>query len=283
MSETFTVACVQLNSGPDLAANIEQAIALIRDARTAGAELIILPECMNVQSMDRDVLLEHALEEPEDKCLAALTAVAAELDVWLLVGSLGLRQEQLIDEKGPGFSNCSFMVGADGQVRDRYIKIHLNDCEFANGEFYRESQACKAGQDAVVTDTPWGPVGMSIGYDFHFPNLYRRLAQAKAKYFAVPAAIPRPSGKAHWHVLMRARAIENGCFVFAAAQCGDHGRGRLTYGHSVIVNPWGEVLADGGQNVGFILAEIDPREVDVARSINPSLSDDKDYKITKLN
>ena len=278
MSQTFTVACVQTTAGPDVKTNIINASALVRDAHNSGATLIILPEVTNVIDMDRSALAEKLSAEADDISLVAFCTLAAELKVWLLVGSLGLKHETALNAEGKTkFANRSFLIGDDGVVRNRYTKIHLFDVDLGADETYKESQSYEPGNEAVVADTPWGKLGMTICYDIRFPHLYRKLAQAGAKFLSIPAAFARPSGKAHWHVLMRARAIENGCYVFAAAQCGEHGGGRTTYGHSLIVDPWGEVLADGGMETGFALAEIDTSLVDEARRKIPSLTHDRDY------
>ena len=278
MSQTFTVACVQTTAGPDVKTNIINASALVRDAHNSGATLIILPEVTNVIDMDRSALAEKLSAEADDISLVAFCTLAAELKVWLLVGSLGLKHETALNAEGkPKFANRSFLIGDDGVVRNRYTKIHLFDVDLGADETYKESQSYEPGNEAVVADTPWGKLGMTICYDIRFPHLYRKLAQAGAKFLSIPAAFARPSGKAHWHVLMRARAIENGCYVFAAAQCGEHGGGRTTYGHSLIVDPWGEILADGGMETGFVVAEIDTSLVDEARRKIPSLTQDRDY------
>lgn len=278
MSQTFTVACVQTTAGPDVKTNIINASALVRDAHNSGATLIVLPEVTNVIDMDRSALAEKLSAEADDISLVAFCTLAAELKVWLLVGSLGLKHETALNAEGkPKFANRSFLIGDDGVVRNRYTKIHLFDVDLGADETYQESKSYEPGNETVVADTPWGKLGMTICYDIRFPHLYRKLAQAGAKFLSIPAAFARPSGKAHWHVLMRARAIENGCYVFAAAQCGEHGGGRTTYGHSLIVDPWGEILADGGMETGFVLAEIDTSLVDEARRKIPSLTQDRDY------
>ncbi|NQV98463.1 MAG: carbon-nitrogen hydrolase family protein [Rhodospirillales bacterium] len=278
MTQPFTVACIQTTTGPDVAANLAQTSALIRDAHRSGARLIVLPEVVNILDMDRVALAKKVAVEADDVSLAAFCALAAELGVWLLVGSLVLRHETALNAEGnPRFANRSFLIGDDGLVRNRYTKIHLFDVDLGNGESYHESSAYEPGDQAVLAETPWGRLGITICYDLRFPHLYRQLAQAGARFLSIPSAFARPSGKAHWHVLMRARAIENGCFVFAAAQCGDHGAGRLTYGHSLIVDPWGEILADGGQETGYILADINPAQVDEVRRKIPSLMHDRPY------
>ena len=278
MVQTFTVACVQTTAGPDVKTNIINASALVREAHKSGATLIVLPEMTNIIDMDRSAMAEKLSAEVDDISLVAFCTLAVELKVWLLLGSLGLKHETALNAEGkPKFANRSFLIGDDGVVRNRYTKIHLFDVDLGAGETYQESKSYEPGNETVVADTPWGKLGMTICYDIRFPHLYRKLAQAGAKFLSIPAAFARPSGKAHWHVLMRARAIENGCYVFAAAQCGEHGGGRSTYGHSLIVDPWGEILADGGTEIGFVLAEIDISLVDKVRQKIPSLTHDRDY------
>ena len=278
MVQTFTVACVQTTAGPDVKTNIINASALVREAHKSGATLIVLPEVTNIIDMDRSAMAEKLSAEVDDISLVAFCTLAVELKVWLLLGSLGLKHETALNAEGkPKFANRSFLIGDDGVVRNRYTKIHLFDVDLGAGETYQESKSYEPGNETVVADTPWGKLGMTICYDIRFPHLYRKLAQAGAKFLSIPAAFARPSGKAHWHVLMRARAIENGCYVFAAAQCGEHGSGRSTYGHSLIVDPWGEILADGGTEIGFVLAEIDTSLVDEVRQKIPSLTHDRDY------
>ncbi len=278
MVQTFTVACVQTTAGPDVKTNIINASALVREAHKSGATLIVLPEETNIIDMDRSAMAEKLSAEVDDISLVAFCTLAVELKVWLLLGSLGLKHETALNAEGkPKFANRSFLIGDDGVVRNRYTKIHLFDVDLGAGETYQESKSYEPGNETVVADTPWGKLGMTICYDIRFPHLYRKLAQAGAKFLSIPAAFARPSGKAHWHVLMRARAIENGCYVFAAAQCGEHGGGRSTYGHSLIVDPWGEILADGGTEIGFVLAEIDTSLVDKVRQKIPSLTHDRDY------
>ena len=278
MVQTFTVACVQTTAGPDVKTNIINASALVREAHKSGATLIVLPEVTNIIDMDCSAMAEKLSAEVDDISLVAFCTLAVELKVWLLLGSLGLKHETALNAEGkPMFANRSFLIGDDGVVRNRYTKIHLFDVDLGAGETYQESKSYEPGNETVVADTPWGKLGMTICYDIRFPHLYRKLAQAGAKFLSIPAAFARPSGKAHWHVLMRARAIENGCYVFAAAQCGEHGGGRSTYGHSLIVDPWGEILADGGTEIGFVLAEIDTSLVDKVRQKIPSLTHDRDY------
>jgi predicted amidohydrolase len=278
MNQIFNVACVQTTTVSNIAANIVSASALIHDAHKSGASLIVLPEVVNIIGMARVALAEKLTLEADDIALATFCTLAAELKIWLLIGSLSIIHETAINSEGkPKFANRSFLIGDDGTVRNRYTKIHLFDADFGTGERYHETNAYEPGNETVVADTPWGKLGMTVCYDIRFPHLYRKLSQAGAKFLSIPAAFPRISGKAHWHVLMRARAIETGCYVFAAAQCGRHGGGRTSYGHSLIIDPWGKILADGGTETGFVIAEVDVSLVDEVRRKIPSLFNDRDF------
>src|SRR6185295_20215367 len=265
MSALFKVACVQLNAARDIAPNIAAASALIRKAKAQGAQFILTPENTGMIEPKRPQMLEKAKPEAEHPAIPAFSALAAELGVWLLIGSLQIKLDAAT------CANRSFLFDDRGRVAARYDKIHMFDVDLKAGESYRESKTFRAGDRAVVADTPWGKIGMTVCYDLRFAYLYRALAQAGARYLAVPAAFTYTSGKAHWEILVRARAIETGSFVFAANQGGTHAEGRRTWGHSLIVNPWGEVLADGGEKVGWITADIDPAKVDEARSAIPAL------------
>ena len=271
MSGTFKAACVQTNSGPEIGPNVEAVGGLIRQARAEGADLVMLPEVVNMIEPDRERRWRKAVRAAEDPALAAFRALAAEIGVWILVGSLSVRG------RGRKIANRSFLLDDAGRIVARYDKIHMFDVDIAPTESHRESKTVHAGATAVVADTPWGRLGLSVCYDVRFPHLYRALAQRGARYLSVPSAFTRPTGRDHWHVLLRARAIENGCYVFAPAQCGEHAGGRLTYGHSLIVDPWGEVLADGGEDVGIIAAEIDPARVDDVRGRLPSITHDRPF------
>jgi predicted amidohydrolase len=271
MSAAFKVACVQLNSGRDLAPNIAAASALIREAKAAGAQFILTPENTGWIEPKRALQLEKAKPEAEHPGVPAFQALAAELKVWLLIGSLSIKLDANI------CANRSFLFDPAGRIAARYDKIHMFDVDLENGETYRESATFRPGERAVTADLPWGRVGLSVCYDVRFAYLYRALAQAGASFLTVPAAFTRPTGQAHWHVLLRARAIETGCYVFAPAQCGEHAEGRKTYGHSLIVAPWGEVIADGGENVGIIYADIDPAKVTEARNMVPALRHDRPF------
>jgi deaminated glutathione amidase len=271
MSRKFKVACVQLNAGREIAPNIAAASALIREAKAAGAEFILTPENTGLIEPKRPLVLEKAKPESDHPGVPAFQSLAAEFGVWLLIGSLAIKLD------ANTCANRSFLFDPKGRIVARYDKIHMFDVDLANSETYRESATFRPGEQAVVADLPWGKVGMTVCYDVRFAYLYRALAQAGASFITVPAAFTRPTGQAHWHVLLRARAIETGCYVFAPAQCGEHAEGRKTFGHSLIVAPWGEVLADGGENVGIIYADIDPAKVTEARNMVPALRHDRPF------
>lgn len=265
----LTVACVQTNAARDPQENIARVSPLIREAKARGAALITTPEIVGMLEPKRDLALAKAKPEESHEVLAAFRGLAAELGVWLLIGSISIK---LSDDR---MANRSFLVDPQGQIVARYSKIHMFDVQVGDGQTYRESNTYRAGDEAVIAETPWGRMGMTICYDIRFPYLYRSLAQAGAQVIFAPAAFTKVTGEAHWHVLQRARAIENGCFIVSAAQTGEHAEGRRTYGHSVIVDPWGKVLADAGEAVGVITAEIDLAEVPAARAKVPSLTHDR--------
>ena len=277
-SAPFTAACLQYTAGPDPEPNLLLVTELARRARDAGADLVMTPEVSNFIESGRR-RRDKARPERDDPFLAGMRELARELGVWLLLGSL------VIDPAGePGtaagetrLANRSFLIDAAGAIVARYDKIHMFDIDLAGGESYRESSAYRPGGGTAVAETPWGRLGMSVCYDVRFPHLYRALAQAGADFLSVPSVFTVPTGRAHWHVLLRARAIENGAFVFAPAQWGEHAAGRRSYGHSLIVDPWGEVLADGGEQAGFITARIDPARVAEARRMVPSLTHDRAF------
>jgi deaminated glutathione amidase len=261
----FTAACLQVNASNDMAANLNVVTRLTREAVESGADIVFMPENVVMMEWGRDNIVAKAMPEGTHAGLAAFRALAKELGIWLHCGSLGV----LLPNKK--VANRTYVVGPDGDVKAQYDKIHMFDVDLGPGEKYAESTTFEAGRSTAFVDLPWGRLGLSICYDLRFPHLYRHLAQAGAHFLTVPSAFTKISGKAHWHVLMRARAIETGCFVFAPAQTGTHGK-RKTYGHALIVNPWGEVLADAGEDPGFIIATIDPGEVAQARTRIPSLS-----------
>ncbi|MEN3951052.1 carbon-nitrogen hydrolase family protein [Iodidimonas sp. SYSU 1G8] len=271
MDSPFNVALVQTNSGNQIRPNVVTVSNLIRAAHGAGADLVMLPEVVSLMETRSALVFEQVKPQEDDEALKAFRDLAAELDIWLHTGSLPIR---LSDTK---IANRSFLIDPSGTVTATYDKIHMFDVDLPNGETYRESKNYQPGDRAVVADLPWGRLGLSICYDLRFPHLYRALAKAGADFLCVPAAFTKVTGEAHWHVLLRARAIESGCFVFAAAQTGTHQNGRQTYGHSLIIDPWGEVIADGGEEVGFISARIDPAKVREARGRVPSLLHDREY------
>ena len=278
MSAGFTAACVQFTAGPDPEPNLRQVTELIRQARGAGADLIMTPEVSNFIESSRK-RRDKARREADDPFLAGMRNLAHETGAWILVGSL------VIDPAGESgaeageerLANRSFLIDAEGAIVARYDKIHMFDIDLPGGESYRESNAYRPGGRSVVAETPWGRLGMTVCYDVRFPHLYRALAQTGADFLAVPSVFTVPTGTAHWHVLLRARAIENGCFVFAPAQWGEHAGGRRSYGHSLIVDPWGEVLADGGEGTGIVTAQIDPERITKARGMVPSLQHDRGF------
>ncbi|MBV8923424.1 carbon-nitrogen hydrolase family protein [Bradyrhizobium sp.] len=262
---TFTAAVVQMRTSLLPEPSLEQGMTLIREAAAQGADYVLTPEVSNMMQLNRKALFEQLKTEDDDPSLKAYRALAAELKIHLHIGSLALR---FSPEKAV---NRSFLIGPDGALRASYDKIHMFDIELPDGESYRESANYQPGETAVMSDLPWGRIGLSICYDVRFPALYRALAEGGASFLTVPSAFTRKTGEAHWHTLLRARAIENGCFVFAAAQGGLHENKRETFGHSLIVDPWGTVLAEGGIDPGVFLAEIDPAKVGTARKAIPSL------------
>ncbi len=272
MTDSFTVGLVQMTSGRDIGPNVEAASALIREARAQGADFVLTPETTTMMEPRRKLTLEKAMPEPEHVGVEAFAGLAAELELWLLIGSMTVGLD------GEKVANRSFLFDPAGRIAARYDKIHMFDVEIPDGQSYRESSTYQAGSAAVTAALPWGILGLSVCYDLRFPQLYRDLAQAGADFLTVPAAFTQFTGQAHWHVLLRARAIETGCFVFAPAQCGEHAEGRRTYGHSLVVAPWGEVLADGGETPGVVIAEVDPAKIAEARRMVPSLGHDRRFE-----
>ena len=271
MTAIFTAACIQNEGIADMDASVAAATELARAARADGAELICLPEYFSCYKAGETEVVVGPHAEPAHPALAHFRALAGELGAWLLLGSLAVTA-------GPGkIFNRSYLVTPEGAVAARYDKVHLFDVDLANGESYRESALIEPGARAVLAETPWATLGLSVCYDLRFPQLYRALAKAGAEVLTVPAAFTKTSGQAHWHVLIRARAIETGCYVLAPCQSGDHGGGRETYGHSLIVDPWGRVLAEGGAETGYITAKIDLAEVAKARAMIPALDHDREF------
>ena len=268
---TFKVACIQTSSTREVADNVATVSAQIARARADGADLICTPENVGLMEPNRAARLQKAEPEASHRGLDGFRAAAARSGAWVLIGSLAVKLD------GDKLANRSFLIDGSGNVVAKYDKIHMFDVDLVGGECYRESATFRAGDRAVLAQTPWGPLGMTVCYDLRFAHLYRALAQAGASFLTIPSAFTRPTGSAHWHVLLRARAIETGCYVFAPAQCGEHAEGRKTYGHSLIVAPWGEMLADGGEAVGIVSAEIDPAKVHEARGMVPSLQHDRPF------
>ena len=269
----FRAAAIQMRSGLSTEANTDAAERLIRAAAAAGANYALTPEMTNILCLDRERLLASIATEERDASLVRFQALAKELGIFLHIGSMAIK----LDEAS--VANRAFLIGPDGGIAARYDKIHMFDVDLPNGESYRESRLYRRGGAAVVADLPWLGLGLSICYDVRFPNLYHSLATHGAAALAIPAAFTRTTGEAHWHVLMRARAIETGSFVISAAQGGHHEDGRDTYGHSLIVDPWGRILAEAGTDPDFILADIDPAASAAARQRIPALASDPPYEL----
>jgi len=265
------VACIQPSAKPDLATNLDEVEHWIRAAHADGAGFIATPENTSGMHANRAALLEAALPEAGHPGIARFAGLARETGAWLLAGSLSIRLES------GKLANRSMLFSPKGDVVAAYDKIHMFDADPSDGQAYRESATFEPGDKAVVADTDFGRLGMTICYDVRFPALYNALAQAGATMITVPAAFTVPTGKAHWHVLLRARAIETGAFIVAPGQTGEHAGGRLTYGHSLIVAPWGEVLADGGEAEGFVAADCDMELVTKARKMIRALHHAKPF------
>lgn len=268
---TFRAACVQLRSTDDVSENIRLTCDLVREAKGVGAQFIATPENTTLMAPDGGAKLENSFTEDRDPALPAFRALAEQLGVWLLIGSLAIKVSETKT------ANRSYLIGPRGEIVKRYDKIFLFDVELPSGETYRESNTVAGGDRAAMAELPWGKLGMTICYDLRFPQLYRVLAKAGAFIFTIPSAFTETTGKAHWHTLVRARAIENGAFVVAPAQGGLHANGRRTYGHSLIVAPWGEILAEAGTEPGVITAEINPDSAREARARIPNLLHDRDF------
>ncbi len=271
MTNAFRAACVQLRSSDDMGENIRTASALIREAAGKGAHYVQTPENTCLMAPDGGAKFELTFAEADDPALPAFCALAAELGIWLHIGSLAIK---VAADK---VANRAYLISPKGEITARYDKIHLFDVQLANGEAYKESATVAPGASMVMADLPWGRLGLSICYDLRFPHLYRAFGKAGCSFIAIPAAFTNTTGMAHWHVLQRARAIENGCFVISAAQGGRHANGRETYGHSLIIGPWGDVLAEAGTDPCVIVADIDPSEVAAVRGRIPALTHDRPY------
>jgi len=270
---TFRVGLIQMRSGRTPLANIEAATKLIGEAKAAGADYVQTPEMTNIMELKRESLFGAIAAEDSDPSLAAFRETARSHRLWVHVGSLAIK---VSPDKA---ANRSFVLDPTGEVAARYDKIHMFDVDLAGGESYRESRSYRAGETAVAADLPWGRLGLTVCYDLRFPALYSALAEAGCSFLAIPSAFTRQTGEAHWHVLMRARAIENTCYVLAAAQGGRHENGRETFGHSLVIDPWGRVLAEGGTEPAVVIAEIALAEIAVARARIPSLQHGRRFEV----
>ncbi|MCI5060552.1 MAG: carbon-nitrogen hydrolase family protein [Alphaproteobacteria bacterium] len=276
MSVSVTVSCVQLNSSEHIEENLEQAAVHIREAAAAGAEFITTPENTDFIRKTPELTLETAPLVGEHPGLPAFSFLAKELSVWILVGSMKVKLDN------GKLANRSFLFSDTGQLMASYDKMHLFDVDLPNGESHQESAIMQPGEKAVVVNTPWKKLGLSICYDIRFPYLFRDLAKNGAEMIALPSAFTVPTGRDHWETLLRARAIETGSFIIAPAQCGIHEGGRETYGHSMIVGPWGQVLAEKTErSSGYILRKISFLDVTKARAAIPSLQHGRSYEFYK--
>jgi predicted amidohydrolase len=273
---TFRVGLVQMCTGRDVERNLADAGGLIRQAAAQGARYVQTPEITTLMETERARLFAAIRPEEGNAAVAHFSGLARELGIWLHVGSMAILL-------GNGkIANRSFLFAPSGEIEARFDKIHMFDVDLPGGESYRESKNYQAGDAAVLADLPWGILGLTVCYDLRFPHLYRALAQAGARFLAIPSAFTAKTGAAHWHILMRARAIENGCFVLAAAQSGKHESGRESYGHSVIVAPWGEIVADAGEaKEAVIAADVNVADVEKARGRIPSLNHDRPFQIAR--
>ncbi len=275
---SFTAACIQLTSGKDPVENLKVTSDLIEEAAASGADFITTPEVTNMMEPHKAAAREKAQLEEDDITLKALRELAAKHEKWIHAGSLVIKNPD--DDR---LANRAFVISPKGDVVAKYDKIHMFDVELGNGETHKESSAYAPGDQAVTTNLPWGRLGLSICYDIRFAHLFQDLTmKGGAEILVTPAAFTYTTGSAHWHVLQRARAIENGCFVISATQCGKHSEKRRTYGHSLIIDPWGEILADGGEDIGITMATIDMEQVAKRRQQVPNLQNFRDYTLNHL-
>lgn len=272
MTAMFRVALIQNSAIDDLARNIQEGDKFARDAAAGDADLICFPEYFACLEQNDAAYISGGFTQNEHPALIHFSALASELGKWMLLGSLPVMASTT------KVYNRSFLINPTGELVASYDKIHLFNVALKKGELYKESKTVTAGDSAIVSALPWGKLGLTICYDVRFPQLYRHLANRGADFISVPAAFTATTGKAHWHILLRARAIETGCFIFAPGQCGRRPWGRRTYGHSLVVSPWGEVLVDGGEESGVFFADIDRTLVDEARAMIPSLAHDREFE-----
>ena len=269
----FRAGLVQLRSGRTVASNLDKAEALVRRAAKGGAQYVQTPENTGIMELKPELVLAAAESEGKSAPLAWARALARELGIWLHIGSIAIKLDP------SRVANRSYLLDPEGSVTARYDKLHMFDVDLAGGESYRESQYFRPGAKAVLADLPFGRFGLSICYDLRFASLYRALAAAGAELIAIPAAFTKQTGEAHWHVLTRARAIETGACVLAATQGGLHENGRSTFGHSIVVSPWGEVLAEAGEEPGVIFADIDLAASEEARARIPAIKHGREFEI----
>jgi len=276
MTDTFKIALVQTCAGADMHGTLDRAEEMARNAVSEGADMLQFAEFFSCYHVDDEGIHTGPLPEESHPAVTKFSRLAAELGVWIDLGSITVPAPD-----GRAY-NRQYVIDNNGVVQATYEKIHLFDVNLADDDRYRESASLCPGERAVIADTPWGKLGLTICYDVRFPHLYRDLAKAGADFLTVPAAFTHRTGQDHWHVLLRARAIETGCFVFATCQSGKHGKAR-TYGHSLVVNPWGEIIAEGPEDEeAIVIAEIDPREVATARERIPALKHDRLYAVPAI-
>ena len=273
----FKVGLIQTNSSAEWIANVEVVMSQIKRAAKESVDFVMLPETVHMMEPNLKRLTKKVYSEDKTPAIHAFKLAALKYNIWILVGSIVVRSK-----RGPKFVNRSLLIDSEGFIRARYDKAHLFDVKLLSGENYSESKIYKPGNKLVTATTPWGLLGMSICYDLRFPHLYRALAIRGSSFLCVPSAFTKTTGQSHWHVLLRARAIENGCFIFAPAQCGIHDGGRETYGHSLVVNPWGNIIAEADNKPSLLIADINTAEVEQAREQIPSLNQnysfiDKNY------
>ena len=271
MTVPLKIALIQTNSGRDVAPNLAAVGAQVREAAGAGARFVLTPENVAMLEPVRAQALEKSAPEASHAAIPFFADLARDLGIHLLAGSFAIKREDGL------LANRSYLFDDKGRVAARYSKIHMFDVDLPNGERYRESSSYAPGEAAVLAPSPFGPIGLTICYDLRFPHLYRALAKAGAAILTVPSAFTVVTGEAHWHVLLRARAIETGCFVLAPAQTGTHAEGRRTYGHSLAVAPWGEILGDAGTETGILYADLDLARIADARARVPSLQHDRPF------
>jgi predicted amidohydrolase len=272
MTTTFVAACVQMRSARDVLKNRDDAVALVRRAADEGAHFVQTPEMTSLVERSREALFEKVGPQETDPTIAALRDVAREKGIVVQIGSVAVKE-------GEKIANRAVLIDTDGSIVATYDKVHLFDVDLPNGESWRESNTYTGGERAVLGETPWGLMGLTICYDVRFPALYRALAENGASFLSAPACFTRQTGEAHWTVLHRARAIETGSFMISAAQGGTHEDGRETFGHSIIVDPWGRVLAEGDDQPGVVLATIDPALVADARGRIPTLRHGRPFTV----